>query len=246
MSFYFGRDAGFVWAVSKEGGVGFALLKLSFADIERKVADLRASLVAEVDYIADIPAFDVELALDLYNRILKPVEQVWCPAKSLIVATNSALGLLPLSLLPTEARPVNPDLNAPMFAKYRGVAWLARTHAVTMVPSAASLRSLRQLPPGSAKREPLIGIGDPCVQQGTGGEGAGRLRRSRRRGRRCVRNARPAAASPCHGLRAVDARFSDLQALPDTAEELKAIAAALSVDLSACSILAKSANENRT
>ena len=39
-----------------------------------------------------------------------------------------------------------------MFAGYRDVPWLARTHAVTMVPSAAALRTLRQLPPGSPTR----------------------------------------------------------------------------------------------
>jgi CHAT domain-containing protein len=242
VSFYFGRDAGFVWAVSQDGGVGFAPLKLSFADIERKVTDLRASLVAEVDYISDIPAFDVELALDLYNQILKPVEQVWRPAKSLIVATNGALGLLPLSLLPTEARPVNPDPNAPMFARYRDVPWLARTHAVTMIPSASSLRSLRQLPPGSSKREPLIGFGDPVFSKEqatnvqvasadpTAETGATAATRGPTQHRRAT-------------LRAVDARFSELQALPDTAEELKAIAAALSTDPDRSLNLGKAANE---
>ena len=39
--------------------------------------------------------------------------------------------------------------------------WLARTHAVTMVPSAAALRTLRQLPPGKASRKELVAFGDP-------------------------------------------------------------------------------------
>ena len=51
--------------------------------------------------ISDIPPFDLNLAYDLYSLLLKPVEAGWKPAKSLIVVTNGALGLLPLSLLPT-------------------------------------------------------------------------------------------------------------------------------------------------
>ncbi len=39
--------------------------------------------------------------------------------------------------------------------------WLARTHAVTTVPSAAALRTLRQLPPGKPGRGELVAFGDP-------------------------------------------------------------------------------------
>ncbi len=53
----------------------------------------------------------------------------------------------------------------PIFAGYRNVPWLARTHAVTLVPSAAALRTLRQLPPGSEKREQMIGFGDPVFSK---------------------------------------------------------------------------------
>ena len=50
--------------------------------------------------ISDIPPFDLKLASELYSLLLQPVESGWKPAKSLIVVTNGALGLLPLSLLP--------------------------------------------------------------------------------------------------------------------------------------------------
>ena len=69
------------------------------------------------------------------------MESGWKPAKNLIVVTNGALGLLPLSLLPTAPAEVRSD-DDPLFAGYRNVPWLARTHAVTMVPSAAALRTL--------------------------------------------------------------------------------------------------------
>ena len=92
---------------------------------------------------------------------MKPVEAAWQPAKSLIVATNGALGELPLSLLPTAPAQVNPAAK-PLFANYRNVAWLARSHAVTVVPSAAAIITLRRLPRGSPARN-IDGLRQPAL-----------------------------------------------------------------------------------
>src|SRR5262249_56817074 len=101
--------------------------------------------------VSEIPAFDVALAYQLYATLLKPVETGWRGSKSLIVATNGALGALPLGLLPTA--PAQVDVAAkPLFAGYRNVPWLARTHAVTAGPSASALIPPRPLPPGPATR----------------------------------------------------------------------------------------------
>ena len=164
LSFYFGRDIGFVWAVPKDGKVAFAAIHASAGDLETRIRKLREALEPQAATIADIPPFDLDLAYGLYEQLLKPVEAGWKPAKSLIVATNGALGLLPLSLLPTAPAKVD-DGKGPLFSGYRNVAWLARTHAVSMVPSAAALRTLRQMPPGSTNRERMIGFGDPIFSK---------------------------------------------------------------------------------
>src|ERR1019366_6506039 len=78
--------------------------------------------------------------------------------------TNGALGLLPLSLLPTESSEINLE-DDPLFSSYRKVPWLARTHAVTMVPSISALLTLRKLPPGNASRQELIGFGNPLFSK---------------------------------------------------------------------------------
>ena len=94
--------------------------------------------------------------------LLKPVEAAWQSGPEPDRAYQRSLGLLPLGLLPTGLPPAHAVSRCRYaVARYRDVAWLARSHAVTMVPSAASLRTLRQLPPGSDKRETLIGFGDP-------------------------------------------------------------------------------------
>ena len=101
LSFYFGRRGSFVWAVPKDGPVAFAAVKVPAGEIESKVRKLREALEPNAAMISDIPAFDVALGYELYSLLLKPVEAGWKSAKSLIVVTNGALGLLPLPLLPT-------------------------------------------------------------------------------------------------------------------------------------------------
>lgn len=231
LSFYFGQNGSFVWAVPKVGPIAFAEIKAKIGDIETKIRKLREALEPQAAMISDIPAFDLKLAYELYGLLLRPVESGWKSAKNLIVVTNGALGLLPLSLLPTAPAEIRDD-DDPLFSSYRGVPWLARTHAVTTVPSAAALRTLRQLPPGKPNREELVAFGDPIFnpeQQAEAesaetkvhvADAAGNLTRGMPLKRR---------SSP--KLEGVDsAELGLLPRLPDTAEELKSIALALQAD----------------
>ena len=67
----------------------------------------------------------------------------------------AALGELPLSLLPTEPSQVDAEAK-PLFSGYHNVPWLVRSHAVTVVPSASALVTLRRLPSGAPSRDKLI------------------------------------------------------------------------------------------
>jgi CHAT domain-containing protein len=240
VSFYFGRQASFVWVVAKTGPVAFAAIPPSAGEVETKVGKLRDALEPKAETVEEIPPFDLALAHELYATLLAPVEVGWRSAKNLIVATNGALGLLPLALLPTSQPPALD--SKVMFDGYRQVAWLARTHAVSLVPSAAALRTLRQLPPGSDKRKKLIGFGDPFfsreqaaeaqktdaapVQLGAALRGIPLKRR---------------AASQTMGVDT--ANLSLLPRLPDTADELKSVALALEADPAKVLNLGKDANE---
>src|SRR5262249_28429512 len=145
LSFYFGRDASFVWALPKQGPVAFSAIAANAGVIDSMVQKLRTALEPQGTMISDIPPFDTALAYELYALLLKPVESGWRGAKNLVVVTNGALGLLPLGLLPTSP-PQSKVAAEADFSGYRTVTWLARTHAVTLMPSAAALRTLRQLP----------------------------------------------------------------------------------------------------
>ena len=129
-----------------------------------------------------------------------------------------------------------------LFAAYRSVPWLARTHAVTSAPSASALWALRQLPRGSAKREPLIGFGDPyfSLEQAQRAEAKPiEVAAADAAGLAVRRRAGPGAASVDSAERA------QLPRLPDTADELRSIARALGVDPAKVLHLGKDANEQQ-
>ena len=240
LSFYFGIDKSFVWALRKGEPVAFSAIALSAAEVEKKIIKLREALEPSATTIAEIPAFDLALSHELYTQLLKPVEAGWKPAKSLIVVTNGAMGLLPLGLLTTA--PATLKTDGAMFAGYRDVPWLARTHAVTMVPSAAALRTLRNLPPGSDQRERMIGFGDPLFSTAQAAEAVANAPpvqlASATRGVPLARRAAPQT----NGVQS--AELALLPRLPDTAEELKSIALALQADPDKALRLGKAANED--
>ncbi len=245
LSFYFGRDASFVWAVPREGAVAFAEIKATSGEIESKVRKLREALEPQAAMISDIPPFDLKLGYELYSMLLKPVEAGWKQSKSLIVVTNGALGLLPISLLPTA--PAQIDANDdPLFSSYREVPWLARRYAVTMVPSSGALRTLRQLPPGKPGRGELLAFGDPLfsAEQAAEAAKAETLIKVADAGAVTTRGM-PLKRRSSPKLEGVDsAELAMLPRLPDTADELKSIALALQADPSKVLKLGKDANED--
>lgn len=247
LSFYFGRDASFVWAVPKQGAVAFAEIKANSGEMESKVRKLREALEPQAAMISDIPPFDLKLGHELYSLLLAPVEAGWKQSRSLIVVTNGALGLLPLSLLPTAPARIDPN-DDPLFSSYRSVPWLARTHAVTMVPSSAALRTLRQLPPGKPGRGELIAFGDPFfnAEQAAEAEKAETPETPVKVADTAttVMRGMPLKRRSSPKLEGVDsAELGMLPRLPDTADELKSIAVALQADPSKVLKLGKDANE---
>jgi len=255
LSFYFGRFDSFVWVLRKDGTVQFARIDTKLGDINAKVTKLREALEPNAAMISDIPAFDLNLAYDLYAMLLKPTEANWKPAKNLIVVTNGALGLLPLSLLPTEPSKIDTN-DDPLFSSYRNVPWVARTHAVTLVPSISALLTLRKLPAGNASRQQLIGFGDPLFSKEQAEEAAKDDRPVQTAD--AAKDDKPAqtaeAANVTRGMplkrrsspkiEGVDSvQLAQLPRLPDTAAELKSIALALQADPAKVLNLGKDATE---
>jgi CHAT domain-containing protein len=222
---YVSDEATLVWAVPQQGPVAFAKAPLGAAALERSVKQLRHALDPQADTLGQIPPFDVKLANTLYDQLLKPVEPGWKGATSLLVVTDKALAQLPLGVLVSAPASVPAERDGQvLFAGYKSVPFLARQVAITQLPSAAALPTLRALPAAGGERKPFIGFGDPLFnpqQPGTQVADAGAL---------TTRGIRLKLRSAPKTEQAASAVLAMLPRLPDTADEVRSIARALNAD----------------
>ncbi len=231
---YVGMKASYVWAVRKTGPLAFAAVPVGRDRIAAAVRDLRRALDPQVTRLGDIPAFDVAGAHRLYRAILQPVEAGWKDAKSLLVVAHGALGQLPFSVLVTRPQRLGPE-TAPLFSNYRDVAFLARDHAVTVLPSVPALSGLRALPPAPAARRNFAGFGDPQFNpaQAARSQVAALAAEDAlaSRGLLAVRGLPLRLRAAPENDHAGSADLARLPRLPDTADEVSSIAVALNADL---------------
>lgn len=222
-------EASLVWAIPFEGAPAFAVAPLGAAEMGRMVARLRRALDGGEVPLSRLPAFDLDTAHALYAALLQPAEAALAGASSLLVVANGPLAQLPLALLPTAPFALARDA-APLFTAYRGVPWLVKRYAVTQLPSVNALATLRSLPPARADRAAFIGFGDP--QFGPAPAAAGATRGARLRNLSVAHDAGEisAGSDSAAGKPGDWIPYSKLPPLPDTREEVLAIAAALHAD----------------
>lgn len=116
-----------------------------------------------------------------------------------------ALESLPLGVLVTQA----PGAEPKSLSDYRDIAWFARDHALTVLPSVGALRALRKFASGTSAVAPFVGIGNPVL------EGTPDVARGIK------------LASLFRGAVADVAAVRQLSPLPETADELRAVAKAM-------------------
>ncbi len=161
VSWYFGDNVGYVWAITKDKPAQFSQLSVGRSQVAKEVAQLRKALDPGVATIDEIPAFDVVLANQLYQQVLAPVQSAFVGKKVMLTVPHAELGQLPLSLLVTKPTAQPAKGGATPFIGYKSVPWLTREIAVAQVPSVTALTALRSLPPGNPNRKSFIGFGDP-------------------------------------------------------------------------------------
>jgi CHAT domain-containing protein len=242
------KDRTFVWAMSQSGPVAFAAARMNAKAIEETVARLRMALEPHARTLGDIPEFDLAMAHRLYSTLLDPVRSGWQDARSLLVVANGPLGQLPLALLPTGPITLPPESGA-IFANYRPVPWLVRSHAVTMLPSVASLAALRTIPPGDPSRRAFVGFADPYFSREQAALAAQEhvmvTSTSEAPPRDVVALTTRAVPIRLRGLSAAfhSSQLAKLPRLPETAEEIRDLAGATNADPVRDVILGARANE---
>ena len=129
---------------------------------------------------------------------------------------SGALTALPFHLLVTQT----PAAAVPeQLAGYRDAAWLIKRQAVSVLPSVSNLKTLREFSPREQGRKPMVGFGDPIFNPDEAKTAGGQ---------------RSAGAATTRGYTAfwqgaeIDrSALSRLPRLPETADELKTVAARL-------------------
>jgi CHAT domain-containing protein/tetratricopeptide (TPR) repeat protein len=155
-------DRSYVFALTRNG-FDWQSIALGGDALTQQVAAFRKGL--DVDHLnAAIVAsknpelFDLGLANALYATLFGPVEALVKDKKQLLVVPTGALTALPFHLLVTE----KPAAAFPeSLAGYRDAAWLIKRQAVTVLPSVASLKALRGFGRKDEAAKPMIGFGDP-------------------------------------------------------------------------------------
>ena len=206
------RD-GFDW---KPIPLGADALSIKIAAFRRGLDIAKAS-----DASGKAGLFDLAIANELYAALLAPIETVVKGKRSLLVVPSGALTALPFHLLVTE----KPAMAIPdTFDGYRNAAWLLKRHAVSVLPSVTSLKALRAFARRDQNIKPMTGFGDPLFNPAQGGD-------KRAAQKTAARSVASLAYTEFWSGAGVDrSRLAQaLAQLPDTADELIAVARDLGV-----------------
>jgi CHAT domain-containing protein len=107
----------------------------------------------------DTPPFDLVRAHELYRFLFGQMEPL-IKGKQLLIVPSGPLTGLPFQALVTK----KPAIAIPANIKdYARASWLGQQHAITVLPSAASLQALRKFAKASKAAQPFAGFGNPLL-----------------------------------------------------------------------------------
>jgi CHAT domain-containing protein len=202
----------YIFAVASDGKVLFKTSSLTQSDIQRMVKKIRTTLdVAALGVNA--PNFDTKTSFELYQQLFQPINSAIQGKRHLIIAASGSLGQIPFSVLPTQVQKPNAE-----------TAWLARQFAVSHIPSASSWVSLKRLEQSPSGSQALMAWGDPLFNPKlVGVTTAPNLVRS-------VLTQRKDENFDIEKVKVDVVRYSEMPSLPETRDEVLALAKTLSAD----------------
>jgi CHAT domain-containing protein/Tfp pilus assembly protein PilF len=227
-------DETFLWVVNKTAA-RWLRIELGTRALNERVAALRCGLdraawdddgarcARLLNYVginaSNALPFDLGRAYELYTALFAQVEDL-IKDKHLLVVPSGALMSLPFQVLVTE-KPTGTG-------SYADATWLTRHHAITVLPSAASLKALRQFAKATKATRPFVGFGNPLLVGPSGADRSAWTRQSCAKAPELVRVASRAVRAPIAQFfrgHLADADFiRRQQPLPETTDELCAVA----------------------
>ncbi len=208
-----GDSESYVFALTREG-FDWRPIRSGKLDLSAQVTLLRRGLD-----LNRMDEFELATAHQLYGLLLGPVESLIKDKGHLLIVPSGALTALPFHLLVTEPPPqqVRRPVGEEGAASFREAAWLIKRHAISILPAATSLKVLRSLARRTEGSKPMIGFGDPVFDPARDAQGNQRSGQTRGMARAYTDYWRGAGIDRSMLSKA-------LPQLPDTADELKAVA----------------------
>ena len=225
--FLVGPKESYVFALTREN-FEWRTISLGENNMTAKVAAFRRGL--DVDELTKSVSqgkaqlFDLAVAHELYIALFGPVEALIKDRPQLLIVPSGPLTALPFHLLVTDKPAIAvPQMQISDMAAYRDAGWVVKRHALTVLPSVASLKALRVFARKGQGTKPMIGFGDPVFAPDQAAAPAGPPAATVKIA------ARTRAYSDYWRGASIDrAKLADaLSPLPDSAEELKAVASKL-------------------
>jgi len=132
----------------------------------------------------------------------------------------------------------------PLFSGYRDVPWLARTHAITTLPSVASLKALRTAKDYNPAQRPFVGFGDPFFKEEHAEEEAKKTAAARNVNKNNYRNLLVNLRNHPQTRSLHSATIEALPRLRETRDEITSIAETLGADPNRDLFFGRAANEH--
>ena len=229
-----------VWALTSQR-VAFARSSMGEAQIAPLVQRLRDAMDVGDKPFSHWPDLDLTASHVLYQAVVEPVRWALDGVDTLVVAAGGSLAALPPAVLTTAAHALGSD-KLTLFDRYASVPWLGRQFATAQVPSVNAWVSLRSAPPARAQRSAFMGFGDPVFAQVEAATAATTTTATTATTAATAATAaaagpgrKPAMARPnAQSLRSRSAPswvpYSRLGPLPETRDEVLAIAKAMGAD----------------
>ena len=213
----------YVWAVPYRGDVVFHSTGLGEDAIAPIVKQLRAALDVGDMAPSQWPMLDLAGAYRIYSALFGPARHLLAGAHTLMVAAGNSLSALPPAVLVTDVYHLPPDKLLP-FDRYTDVPWLGNMLATAQLPSVNTLVLLRSANRGAPNRAAFVGFADPVFAASAAASPT----------TRSVLRGAPGGRVTEQALRSTTNQawlpYSRLTPLPDTRDEVVAMAMALGAD----------------
>lgn len=162
----------YLWAVPKRGEVRWVRLEPPTGELSAAVHALRRSMgvgpqargaqaIGGAKQGDDRTAKVLDVAGALYRATLAPVADM-LEGKRLVVVPSKKLAPLPFHLLVSSPPPEGST------DRYRDAGWLARDHAIVVLPSVSALAAVAAPAAAPAAREAYLGFANPLLAGRTG------------------------------------------------------------------------------